>query len=310
MTASSRRDNYMTTAIERIVALALSCDVHVDVEPLTQFCARLRFADGRVHMLIGADLGLNSSSARRVADDKAFCAHFLALDGLSMVTSRVIGPDDALPNDVAFPVVIKPNRGFGGDGVVAVTDGLRLADAVVHARRFDSIVLIQPLRTEPEFRLIVVGDSCVAAYRRVRLEVIGDGRTTLGQLLAKHNSAAIGCGSNIGFELSCQGLSLEDVPDDGARVRPLIAANLKRGGSWRECPELNDRYRSIATAAAKSLGLVVAGVDLFVIKAMDADGDYAILEVNANPGFEYLRMQPAILDRMIELVWSRIEAGT
>lgn len=291
-----------------MVASAVSRGVDVDVEPMTRFCARLRFGDGRVHMLIGADLGLNSSSARRVADDKAFCAHFLALDGLNVVGSRIVGPDDALPDDVAFPAVIKPNRGFGGDGVVAVTDERRLADAVAHARRFDSIVLIQPLRTESEYRIVVVGDSCVAAYRRAGLELCGDGRSTLGKLLAGVVSAGIESDSTLGLELSCQGLSLDDVLEEGERVRPLVAANLKRGGSWRDCPELHDRYLSVATVAARSLGLTVAGVDLFVTDAADANGDNAILEVNANPGFEYLRNQPAAVDRMIEQVWSRIEA--
>jgi len=306
---SLNRDSYLTTAIERMAALAVSRGVDVDIEPVTQFCARLRLGDGRVHMLIGADLGLNSSSARRVADDKAFCAHFLTLDGLNVVGSRVVGSDDALPEDVIFPAVIKPNRGFGGDGVVAVTDERRLAIAVAHARRFDSIVLIQPLRTEPEYRVVVVGDSCVAAYRRAALELCGDGRSTLGQLLAGSDSAQIASDSTLGLELSCQGLSLDDVLDEGERIRPLVAANLKRGGTWRDCHDLHDRYRSVAAAAARSLGLIVAGVDLFVTDATDGNGDYAILEVNANPGFEYLRKQPAILDRVIEQVWSRIESG-
>ena len=290
--------------IERLIEWAGARNITVQLEPSTGFCARVRLVDGRNHMVIGADLGLNSSSARRVADDKAFARYFLELDGLATVDTRVIGPGDPVRFDGLLPVVVKPNRGYGGDGVLAVTDARWLATAVEYARRFDDRVLVQPRIEAPEFRLIVLDGACIGVYERLGLVLEGDGQSTVRRLLgvqAPALSARLYAGedSPIAYSLRCRNMTLNDVPKRGALIQPIVAANLKQGANHRDRSDVHPRYKRLAVDATRALGLVVSGVDLFASDITSPDGMAAIIEVNANPGFEYLQHVPASLDRLV-----------
>ncbi len=167
------RPQYETRAIARLAAAAHARGWTIDVEPATRFAARITLPDGRRHFLIGADLGLNSSAARRVAEDKAFAAHFLALDGLPVVPTFPV--EDAASaartiteHGLAFPVVIKPNRAHEARGLTVARTEHELAAAVDAARAIDPIVLLQPFDPRAEHRLILLGGDLIAAFGKHR----------------------------------------------------------------------------------------------------------------------------------------------
>jgi ribosomal protein S6--L-glutamate ligase len=60
-------------------------------------------------------------------------------------------------------------------------------------------------------------------------------------------------------------------------------ANVHRGGSGEKVKRLPKSYERVAVAAAKALGLDIAGVDL-----LESAGGPLLLEVNSSPGFQEL----------------------
>ena len=165
------RASYETHAIRRLGAIAAQRGWSIDAEPSTRFAARITLPDGRRHVLIGADLGLNSSAARRVAEDKAIAAHFLCQDGLPTVpTFPIADAHDAArtvaENALALPLVIKPNRSHEARGLSIVHDAHAIPVGVDTARAVDPIVLLQPFDERPEYRLLLLGEELIAAFRK------------------------------------------------------------------------------------------------------------------------------------------------
>jgi len=307
---------HMTTVIRRMVQLCADAQIPVTVEPDTGFCARITLG-ARQHMLIGADPGLNSSAARRVCEDKTFAGTFLRRDGIPTVPMQTVTDCQQIDLDrVGLPLVTKPNRGFGGKGVLRVDDKTRLPQAFDYARQFDDRVIVSPLIDRREYRLIVFRDACWLAYERRPLEITGDGRRTIRQWIASINKdrrsqARIDPDDvRIGFALDRIGLSTGAIPAPGQRIEPFFSANLKCGGTCTDCTEnVADGYVKLAVAATRSLGLTWAGVDILArdISAFDDQG--MVLEVNANPGFEFYRSRLDRLDRLLCEVLGHLRRG-
>jgi len=160
---ADRRD-YETDAVRLVERLARRRSWACEVETSTRFCARLTIG-ARRRMVIGADLGLNSSAARRVARDKLFSLDVLGRDGFRVVpTVRMKDEHDI---DPAGPTVVKPNRSHGGAGVSVVRSPTEAGPAFEAAAALDPIVICQPLVELPEFRLLVLeARLCFAVGRR------------------------------------------------------------------------------------------------------------------------------------------------
>jgi glutathione synthase/RimK-type ligase-like ATP-grasp enzyme len=162
-----------TEAIRRLVELARARGWRIDVEPATRFAVRVTLPSGARHLVIGADLGLNSSSGARVAHDKGFAHHFLALDRLPCVptfpvadAAEVLGT--VAEHGLAYPLVIKPNRSLEARGLSIVHAATEIAAALDRARALDPIVLLQPFDPRPEFRLLVLDGALLAAFEKHR----------------------------------------------------------------------------------------------------------------------------------------------
>jgi predicted ATP-grasp superfamily ATP-dependent carboligase len=87
-------------------------------------------------------LGPLPATIRRVSD-KAGLAHLLGRHGVACPTTRVLGPAadwgewKTSAREIGYPVVVKPRRGAGCDGVCLVRDGRELERGVETARRVE-----------------------------------------------------------------------------------------------------------------------------------------------------------------------------
>lgn len=77
-----------------------------------------------------------------------------------------------------------------------------------------------------------------------------------------------------------------------ASCNDALAANISKGGSATPCTGRYPEAEELAVAAARALGLDIAGVDLL----FTAEGGYTVCEVNAVPGWrpEMTEVVPAI----------------
>ncbi|HEV7401412.1 MAG TPA: hypothetical protein VGO11_00735 [Chthoniobacteraceae bacterium] len=274
-------------------------------EPGTGFCGRLQVA-ARHWFVIGADLGVNPSGAARIARDKVFAQFFLKQAGLPTIPTRVLhSPADA-ESIADFPVLLKPNEGHGGVGVSVADHAADLAAAYKLARAASPLVLAQPVIEQREFRVMIFNRQPLLAYEKNPLALIGDGSSSIRELihtssLGRRTPTPALTDPRVTTRLRRCGFSPETILSPGQRFIPLPTANLQSGGIWREClAELSPALLNAAGAAAETLGLVMAGVDLFA-ESPAADA-CVINEVNASPGLECLAAESALLDPLFAAI--------
>jgi D-alanine-D-alanine ligase-like ATP-grasp enzyme len=201
------------------------------------------------------------------------------------------------------PIVVKPGRGTaGGDGVTTnVRTPRELKRAAIFASLYTHSLLAERQIPGVSYRLLYLNGRLLDAIRRKSPSVVGDGSSTILQLLHAENARRASMAGTEGLTwlradadcrntLSSAGLSLDSVPANGAEVVVKQAAN---DNSSRDnesvtpllCRELIDE----GARAAAILGVQLAGVDVITTdpgKPLRAT-DGVINEVNTTPGLHY-----------------------
>lgn len=297
---------YLSVVLEALLKRAQERNLNFSVEKSTGYCGLVTIHN-RVIGIHGADPGLNSSSSARISNDKYFTEQFLKENGLNSLNSLLIkgGGEcvDPLPD---MPCIIKPNTGFGGQGFSLVKKENEIAAAIDHATQFDDLILIQPYYTKREFRLVVLDGEVLYAYERTPWKIRGDGQSSIAEFLKRKTPRHA---KSPKFDLQDplllqhlrqKNLSLVDIPGPGESIQLFDSANLSKGGGWETVRDLHPGYIALAAKAARVIGLRYAGIDLFCDTSEKFDEQYRIIEVNANPGYEYLRANPSLMEAVFD----------
>lgn len=252
---------------------------------------------------------LDGAAALRLVLDKPLVHRMLVEAGLPVPAHAEFSPADPAPA-VDFlhahdgPCVVKPAAGTGaGEGV---TGGVRtpadLARAALRASRGGARLLVEAQGRGDMYRLLLLDGELIDAVRRHPPHLVGDGRSTLADLMATENERRLAARGDLGLfvlraDLDCllalreAGTSLGSVPAAGERVR-VKSVNSQNAAEENETVprgELGDDLVDVATRAARLLGLRLAGVDVVTpdaAKPLD-EVDGMVLEVNGTPGLHY-----------------------
>ncbi|WP_283440214.1 N-acetylglutaminylglutamine synthetase [Noviherbaspirillum suwonense] len=256
---------------------------------------------------------LTGGVAMTWCQDKVLTLRRLSSVGLRVPRQQTAGDMDA---DLAFlaefgSIVVKPALGEQGRGIsvgVGTRDELELALAL--AQKEGGHVVLEELCDGQDLRIVVIGYKVVAAAIRRPAEVIGDGQSTLAQLIERQSArraAATGGESRIPTDsetlrcLAGQGLDMDAVPEDGRRVQVRKTANLHTGGTIHDVTaDLHPTLRAAAETAARALRIPVVGLD-FLVPAPDRE-DYVIIEANERPGLANHDPQPTA-QRFVDLLF-------
>ena len=256
-----------------------------------------------------AEIDSTSAISEAIAQDKQLTKRLLAAAGVPVPAGREVSDaDDAWKAacEIGLPVVVKPLDGNQGKGVtVNITSEDQLRKAYDVATTFRDDILVERYMPGNDFRLLVVGDRLVAAARRDPPKVVGDGVSTIAQLVEQVNrDPRRGSGhstslTKIRFDdiaketLANQGFTAESVPQKGKRVNLRNNANLSTGGSATDVTDdVHPDVAARAIAAAHMVGLDICGVDVVsdsILRPLEEQGG-GMVEVNAAPG---LRMHLA-----------------
>lgn len=256
---------------------------------MTSAIAMSRCQDKRVTLKLLREAGI-TVPAQADAGDPAAVEHFLAEQGA---------------------VVVKPVEGEQGKGIsVNLSDANEVQAAIERARQFCDRVILEQYCDGQDLRIVVIGFKVVAAAVRRPPVVIGDGRSSVRDLIDKQSrrrQAATHGESRIPVDdetvrcLNAQAYALDDVPPAEAQVRVRNTANLHTGGTIHDVTaELHPVLCAAAETAAKALDIPVTGLD-FLVPAVDGP-DYVVIEANERPGLANHEPQPTAA-RFIDLLF-------
>lgn len=256
-----------------------------------------------------AETDRTSAIAGNIAHDKDLTKSLLASCGVPVPEGQVVDSPQAAWEaalDIGLPVVVKPSDANHGRGVsLDLSERSDVEKAYTVADVEGSEVIVERYVRGEEHRLLVVGGKVVAAARGESLSVVGDGRSTVAQLIDTQLNSDPRRGEAEEFPLETiylerepvmrlllerQGLSGEAVPAAGRKV--LVQRN---GNVAIDCTD--DVHPEVAHAvalAARVVGLDVAGVDVVtqdISRPLQEQGG-AVVEVNAGPGL-LMHLKPA-----------------
>ncbi|MBI6961312.1 MULTISPECIES: N-acetylglutaminylglutamine synthetase [Pseudomonas] len=261
---------------------------------------------------------LTSAVSMTLCQDKRLTQQALHAAGLQVPMQQLAGNAD---DNLAFldehgAVVVKPVDGEQGQGVaVNLSTYDEVSQAIEHARRFDSRVLLESFHPGQDLRIVVIGYEVVAAAIRHPAHVVGDGKHSIRQLIeaqSRRRQAATGGESRIALDdetertLRDAGLDYLSVLPAGQRLAVRRTANLHTGGTLEDVTErLHPVLADAAVRAARALEIPVVGLDLMVRDAEHPD--YVIIEANERAGLANHEPQPTA-ERFVDLLFPHSRA--
>src|SRR3989338_5881083 len=145
-------------------------------------------------------LDLNPVGASDIARDKDYANFFMGKMGYPTVRGKSFFSDEwceavgskrnihaayRYAQTLGFPVVVKPNSGSHGNGVFLVHDRREFDAAMRNIFKQDKVALVQRVISGRDYRIVVLDKQVISAYERIQLNVVGDGTSTIRQLLTK-----------------------------------------------------------------------------------------------------------------------------
>ena len=250
--------------------------------------------------------------AVEIAQDKQLTNSLLERAGLPVPKhQRARSADHAVEvaQRMGFPVVVKPMDLSHGRGVALNLESeAAVRDAWEKAYELSSYVLVEQYCAGNDHRILVVDGQVVAVAERVPGHVVGDGKRSIGELLAEVNADPR---RGVGHEkvltrieidhqatrlLAAAGYTLSTVLADGEVFALRTTGNLSTGGTAIDRTDvIHPDNVDIAVRAAKVVGLDVAGIDLICkdISRSAREQGAVIVEINAAPGFR-MHVSPTV----------------
>lgn len=252
------------------------------------------------------DCGLNSSLGYKVTEDKELTYALLDRIGIPVPKSLYIASKDidsiSIQNiEIGTPLVVKPVDGAHGDWVsVDICIDSDLKRALKKATEYSEEIIVQNYVHGFDHRIFVVWDQVIAVAKREPASIIGDGKSTIHELIDQENTNPLRGGWDHATPLSPikeddesqvflskKWLSFESIPLSWEKVFLRWNANLSTGGKAIDLTDtIHPSVIQHAIRAVKTVWLVVAGVDVLtddISQPLEVMGG-VIIEINATPG--------------------------
>ncbi|PPS41196.1 cyanophycin synthetase [Chroococcidiopsis sp. TS-821] len=240
-----------------------------------------------------------------LACDKEGTKRILANAGVPVPRGTVISYFDELEaaiEDVGgYPIVIKPLDGNHGRGITIDIRNWEEAEVAYDAARDVSrSVIVERYYAGRDHRVLVVDGKVVAVAERVPAHVVGDGVSTIEELIDQTNRdpnrgeghdnvlTRIELDRTSYQLLERQGYTLDTVLPQNEICYLRATANLSTGGiAVDRTDDIHPENVWLAQRVAQIIGLDIAGIDIVTpdITRPLREVDGVVVEVNAAPGF-------------------------
>ncbi|MBR8835997.1 MAG: cyanophycin synthetase [Stigonema ocellatum SAG 48.90 = DSM 106950] len=248
-----------------------------------------------------------------LACDKEATKRILANGGVPVPKGTTINFLDDLQEAIeqvgGYPIVIKPLDGNHGRGITIDIKTWEEAEGAYDAARLVSkAVIVERYYVGRDHRVLVVDGKLVAVAERVPAHVIGNGKSTVFELIEETNQdpnrgdghdnilTKIELDRTSYQLLERQGYTLNTVLPKGQICYLRATANLSTGGiAVDRTDEIHPENVWLAQRVVKMIGLDIAGIDMVTpdISRPLREVDGVIVEVNAAPGFR-MHIAPSV----------------
>lgn len=277
-------------------------------------------------VLVSTMTDRTSSHATYLARHKHHSAVLLAARGLPVPQHRLVASSaeaKAAAEAIGYPVVVKPIDLDQGTGVSAwLNTPSEVGSAYARARAVSAGVMVQRHHDGDDVRLTVAEGRVIKAMKRRAAGVVGDGVHDVAALVALLDASPETAVRTLdpGFKrLTLDAEAMEMLEGAGLDAGTVLAAGqfepLRRRGNASSggailplaVAEVHPDNCALALAAARSLRLDIAGIDLIVadIRRSWREVGGVILEVNAMPQIGSLDSPDIYRDLLALLLPSR-----
>ena len=244
-----------------------------------------------------------SAIAVEIAQDKDDTKRVLGNIGLPVPNgdvARTIERAIDIVEEIGYPVILKPldaSHGRGISGKIDTEEALK--EAWNDAREFGNRIVIEQYAEGRDHRVLVINGKVVACAERIPARVVGDGTSTIAQLIERENKdgrrgightktlTKLPADERTACFLRKQGRTLQTVPARDETVFLRGTANLSTGGTAVDrTDEMHPDNITACEMAAGIIGLDIAGIDVLTpdISVPFRENGAVIIEVNAGPG--------------------------
>lgn len=200
-------------------------------------------------------------------------------------------------------IVVKPKSTNFGLGISIFQEPASLADyekALDIAFSEDSHVLVEEFVAGTEYRFFILDGKCEAVLLRVAANVVGDGQSTIRELVDQKNQdplrgrdhrsplEIINLGDIELLMLEQQGYTPDTVLPEGVQAFLRGNSNISTGGdSIDMTDQMDESYKQLAADMATAMGAWACGVDLIIPDrtkpASKDEPNCTCIELNFNP---------------------------
>ena len=256
------------------------------------FVMTIQLPSGKNRIIYNADYGFDSSSLRRIFEDKIYTSKILRNWKFPVPNDMIIIKDRSSYSTTSnntlacldfakkngYPLIFKPNDGSLGVGVQKIFNQEQLLKALEDYNASNKgLYLLQQYIPWKDYRVIYLDGEILAAYERIPPKVVGNGISSIGQLIDKDfQDLEI---NKITTYLQQQNLSLDSVLPQDFEFNLLPTANIATGGFVREV-QATETDRLFLERVAKYFWARYFWVDILSNGEL---ADWVILEINKSP---------------------------
>lgn len=234
--------------------------------------------EDNIKYVVGYKFPLNDQATGRVCDDKYALYEVLTKFNIPIIEHKIIHKNYNKDNIVEYcnkynnDMVIKTNLGTCGSGVFHKTnieDIFNIMDELLIDNYSISLCPYYDIKTE--YRSIVFDDNIELVYGKIRPIVVGDGNSTIYELLLEFNKSY--------FEkVECSN-ELSRVLDKDEVYEYNWQFNLSKGAMpyLLSDKDKESKIRSMALSVSKVLGVKFASIDIIEL----SNGELLVLEANS-----------------------------
>ncbi len=304
-------------------------------EPGYGYVASIATKSGQRRYLRLGLFDVNGAGSKAIASDKAYSSYFLekmkypvpvGKEFYSPAWAKAIGEKKrsilaayTYAKTLGFPVIVKPNSKSEGIGVAKVRTKQEFLKAVKEVCALDRVFLVQRVMSGRDYRVVVYKGDVIAAYERVPLGIVGDGKNTIHALIQKKLKNFNIHGRKVRVtihderikrEVLASGYSFRSILPRYTELALLPNANLSTGGEGKNVTKfIHPTWRTIAKQLANDVGLTLVGIDFLIqgeITRPRKESTWCVLEVNPAPQLHHFSMIGKSEKMLVEQLYRKI----